>query len=358
MSHQATGNQQKALANAVYAAAAHIENLSTILSALERIEHKHVALKVVPEQYPVVGENLLGAIKEVLGDAATEEILGAWGEAYGIIADVFIRMENEMYRNSESAPGGWKGFREFVVDRKEKESDVITSFYLKPKDGKEIPEFSSGQYLTFRVEIPGLEYVHMRHYSLSDCSGNGYYRISVKREDANGNLPSGIVSNFLHHKAEPGFSLHIAAPAGDFYVTANHEERIVLLAGGVGITPLMSILNSLIKNNAKQPIVLLQAAQNSGIQAFRNHLTSVVKNHSNVTWQTCLSRPTDKDRLEHKLDREGRINLETLQNVLKNPEGDFYMCGPPSFLKDMKHYLVAWGVPEAKIHFEYFASFE
>jgi len=117
MTHQITGHQPKALADAVYAAAANIEDMSPIMSALERIGQKHRSLNIKPEHYPIVGENLLGAIKEILGDAATDEIMDAWADAYDVISDVFIRMENELYKNAETQPGGWAGFKDFVIDK-------------------------------------------------------------------------------------------------------------------------------------------------------------------------------------------------------------------------------------------------
>jgi nitric oxide dioxygenase len=359
MTHQVTGNQQKALANAVYAAAAHIENLSAIVTALERIEHKHRALQVVPEQYPIVGTNLLGAIKEVLGDAATEDILNAWGEAYGIIADIFIRMENEMYITSASIPGGWQGWREFIVDRKEKESDVITSFYLKPKDQKLIADYFPGQYLTFKMDIPGAEYTYMRHYSISDCAGKGYYRISVKREDAKDEIPAGIISNYLHQKISVGGSLFISVPAGDFYLAnSNSSEPVILIAGGIGITPLMAILNSIIKNTPKRQVVFIQATQNSKTQAFREYLQSVVNEHSNVTWFKVYSQPTEEDRRMKHYDKEGRIDSEWLKTILKNNEGDYYFCGVPDFMRALNRALTGLGVPNEKIHYEFFESFQ
>ena len=153
--HQITGHQPKALADAVYGAAANIEDFSQIIPVLERIGEKHRSLQIKPEHYPIVGENLLGAIKEVLGDAATNEIMDAWADAYEVIADVFIRMEDRMYKTTEATPGGWAGYRDFVVDKKVKESDLITSFYLKPKDEQQIAGFIPGQYITVKIEIPG-----------------------------------------------------------------------------------------------------------------------------------------------------------------------------------------------------------
>lgn len=118
--NQRQGKQQTALANAVYAAAANIDNLAAIIPVVKQIGQKHRALGVLPEHYPIVGENLLVAIKDVLGDAATDEIINAWAEAYGVIADAFIGIEQEMYREAKEQYGGWEGFRNFIVEKKSK----------------------------------------------------------------------------------------------------------------------------------------------------------------------------------------------------------------------------------------------
>lgn len=171
--NQKKGRQQAALANAVYAAAANIDNLSAIIPVVKQIGHKHRSLGVKAEHYPIVGENLLAAMKDVLGDAATPEILGAWKEAYGVIADAFISVEDEMYQEAENQPGGWRDFKPMRVERKVKESEVITSFYLTADDSTSLPAYESGQYISVRVKIPGEEYTHTRQYSLSDVSGKG-----------------------------------------------------------------------------------------------------------------------------------------------------------------------------------------
>ncbi len=199
MTHQKTGHQPRALANAVYGAAANIEDMSSIMPVLERIGQKHRSLQIKPEHYPIVGENLLMAIKDILGDAATDEIIGAWADAYEVISDVFIRMEDILYKTSETQKGGWAGFKPFIIEKKVKESEVITSFYLKPEDGGELPGFIPGQYITVKIEIPEEEYTHLRQYSLSDRPGTGYFRISVKREDPiEEGYPPGVVSTDLH----------------------------------------------------------------------------------------------------------------------------------------------------------------
>src|SRR5690625_2618839 len=139
--NQRKGDQPKALANTVYAAASHIDNLEAILPVVKQIGEKHRSLNIKPEHYPIVGKYLLRGIKDVLGDAATDDIMNAWERAYGAIADVFISVESAMYKEVKNAPGGWVDFRNFRVVKKVVESDVITSFYLAPADGGVFPPY-------------------------------------------------------------------------------------------------------------------------------------------------------------------------------------------------------------------------
>ena len=126
--HGEAGSQPKALAAAIVAYARNIEGLAALAPAVERIAQKHVGLNILPEHHPCVAEALLGAIKDTLGDAATEEILAAWREAYWYLAEVLIARERAIYEGLAAAPGGWTGWRDFRVERKERESEVITSF--------------------------------------------------------------------------------------------------------------------------------------------------------------------------------------------------------------------------------------
>lgn len=190
--NQKQGRQQRALAAAVYAAARYIDQLDAILPVVRQIGHKHRSLGIKPEQYPIVGKHLLLAIKDVLGDAATDEVITAWTEAYEAIASVFIQVEKELYDEAAAKHGGWRDFRRFVVVKKVKESGVITSFYLEPEDGKAISDYLPGQYVSVKLSIPGETYTHIRQYSLSDAPGKGYYRISVKREAATADKPPAL----------------------------------------------------------------------------------------------------------------------------------------------------------------------
>lgn len=202
--NQREGKQQTALANAVLAAAMNIDQLGNILPVVKQIAEKHRALGVLPEHYPIVGETLLAAIGQVLGDAATPEIIDAWAKAYGVIADAFIGVEAEKYREAAEIPGGWSGFRNFVVTKKVKESELITSFYLSPEDGGAIASYLPGQYITVRVQPEGEEYTHVRHYSLSSAPGQSYYRITVKREGEGPDkwLESYLLSFMMSYKWE------------------------------------------------------------------------------------------------------------------------------------------------------------
>ncbi|WP_453996561.1 NO-inducible flavohemoprotein [Bacillus nitroreducens] len=345
--NQRQGRQQTALANAVYAAAANIDNLGAILPVVKQIGQKHRALGVLPEHYPIVGENLLGAIKEVLGDAATDEIINAWAEAYGVIADAFIGVEKEMYDEAKQQPGGWEGFRNFVVDRKVKESDVITSFYLKPDDGKEISSYQAGQYLTVKVQPEGDQYTHLRHYSLSSAPGKDYYRISVKREE------HGVVSNYLHNELTEGDVIQVSAPAGDFVLDAKNTPAI-LISGGVGLTPMVSMLNTIVEQQPEREVMFIHGALNSNVHALKAEVEEIAAKHDNVKNFVVYSEPTEQDREVMNFDKEGFIDLEWLKATVDMKDADFYFCGPTPFMKMMYRSLKEWGVASENIHFEFF----
>ncbi len=346
--NQKQGRQQRALAGTVYAAAQYIDNLEAILPVVKQIAHKHRSLGIKAEHYPIVGKHLLMAIKDVLGAAATEEIINAWAEAYGVIADAFISVEAEMYDEASSQKGGWDGFRSFYVDRKVKESDVITSFYLKPADNKEIADFQPGQYISIKLEIDGEEYTHIRQYSLSDSPGKDYYRISVKREAGTPN-PDGVVSNYLHNTVTEGEILLVSAPAGDFVLDTQKDTPIVLLSGGVGLTPMLSMLKTVVEVQPERSVTFIHAAANGDVHALRAEVESL-----NVNTFFFYDSPTEEDRKNNRFDVEGYVTQEWLERNLTTPEADFYFCGPLPFMKTINRSLKDLGVEEERIHFEFF----
>ncbi|MGZ4160485.1 MAG: NO-inducible flavohemoprotein [Neobacillus sp.] len=350
--NQKQGRQQKALAGTVYAAAQYIDNLEAILPVVKQIAHKHRSLGIKPEHYPIVGKHLLLAIKDVLGDAATDEIIDAWAQAYNLIADAFISVEVEMYNESATQQGGWDGFRNFVVDRKVEESDVITSFYLKPEDQRGIASFIPGQYISIKLEINGEEFTHIRQYSLSDAPGKDYYRISVKREAGTAN-PDGMVSNFLHNDVNEGDILKVSAPAGDFVLDTEKDTPVVLLSGGVGLTPMMSMLKTVVEVQPERKVTFIHAAANGNVHALREEVETLsVLNQVNPFF--FYDSPTEEDRLNNRFDVEGYVTLEWLKENVSYQDADFYFCGPVPFMKAINRSLRELGVNEEKIHFEFF----
>jgi nitric oxide dioxygenase len=358
--HGEEGTQPRALAGAVHAYADHIDHLEELGPMVERIAQKHVALNIAPEHYPYVGEALLGALGDVLGQAATEEVVAAWTEAYQFLADLLIRREAELYDEARAQPGGWVGWREFVVDRVVPESEVITSFYLRPEDGGQLMAFRPGQYLTLRPELPGHGHL-VRNYSVSCAPGRDYYRISVKREDAPEDqpyAPPGMVSTYLHREVAPGATLPVSAPAGDFFLDGSGngagERPVVLLSGGVGLTPLMSMLDTLVDRGATRDIWYVHAALSGRHHAFREHLREVSAQHPNVRSYAFYEFPTVDDQVGSDYDRPGRITMDWLRHTVPIQEADFYFCGPRGFMRMLAIGLRALDVPEERIHFEFF----
>ena len=340
--NQEQGRQQNALANLVYAAAANIDNLEAVLPAVIQVANKHKSLNITPDQYPIVGYYLLGAIKEVLGDAATPEIIAAWGEAYGVIADVFIGIEKKMYDEAEQMDGGWKTFKDFTIVDKVVESDVITSLYLKPEDGQTLPSYKPGQYISIRVNIPGAEYTLLRQYSLSQAvtKTGDLYRISVKREDEFN--PNGVVSVYLHNKVNIGDTIEVSVPAGVFHLDTESKKPVTLISGGVGITPMMSMYETIANDSPERPVAFLHSSRTRKLQAFNDRLRAI---------NAVL--PASKYEVLYSEEGDGFINTEFLaSNVLEG--SDIYVCGPPAFMQSVIRDLYKIGIPEENIHFEFF----
>lgn len=338
--NQSQGRQQTALANTVYAAAANIDNLGAILPVVNQIAHKHRSLGITADQYPIVGHHLLGAIKEVLGDAATPEIIEAWGQTYGVIADVFINVEKEMYDAAEDQKGGWRTFKDFTIAEKVKESDIITSFYLKAADGKELPSYKAGQYITVRLQIPGEEYTLNRQYSLSQAETGDVYRISVKREQDFD--PNGKVSNYLHNEVNVGDTVEVSAPAGDFFLETESTNPVTFISGGVGITPMFAMYETLANTTPERPVAFLHSARTRQHQAFNDRLTNIDAELPSSTYKVLYSEEGD-----------GIFTPEFLaENVIEG--SDVYVCGPVGFMQFVLSELNKMGIPTEKVHYEFF----
>ena len=327
--HQQKGTQPRALANAVLAYAKHIDNPAVLMNAVTLIVNKHVALGVKAEHYPIVGECLLQAMKEVLGDAATPEIIDAWAAAYGQLADILINAEANLYAKQAMSTGGWEGQRAFTIAEKEQESELVTSFYLKPLDGKEIMAFKPGQYITLHLNLNGTTV--MRNYSLSDTPNGQHYRISVKREEG------GVVSNHLHKHLAVGDTVQLSPPCGEF-VLDDSKDPLVLITAGVGLTPAIAMLKAAA---GQREIRFIHACKNAAQHSFKNLTEQLSTQHSNITAEYIYEN------------QDGLIKHQTIEkNLPKNAQ--VYFLGPVGFMSAVKNMLGKLGVPAERQHFEFF----
>src|SRR5215207_5926719 len=350
--HGETGSQPKALAVSVLAYARNIDNLGALASRVERIAQKHVGLNILPEHYPAVAESLLGAIKDVLGEAATDEILTAWGEAYWLLADVLIAREAHIYRELASGEGGWSGWRDFTVEETRPESETIRSFVLVPADGGPVLRHRPGQYLTFTLDVPGAGLLK-RNYSISSGPNARSYRISVKREARPG-TPSGLASNWLHDQAEPGTRLRVAPPAGDFFLDETSDGPVVLLSGGVGLTPMMSMLESIVQSGSGRPVWYVHGAHDGRVHAMRDHVRDLATKGRNVTVRTYYEAPNASDVAGRDYDERGFISTDWLARNTPMADAVYYLCGPRPFLRAYVSGLARIGVPLQRIRYEFF----
>ena len=339
--HQASGEQQRALANAVLMYARHIDRLEALGPLVGQIVNKHVSLQILPEHYPIVGSCLLRAIREVLGaEIASDAVLDAWAAAYGQLAELLIGAEEQAYAANAEAPGGWRGARGFRLARKVVESEEIVSLYLAPEDGGALLDFLPGQYIGLRLTLDGEEL--RRNYSLSALGNGREYRISVKRE------AGGKVSNYLHDQLQPGERLELFAPAGDF-VLRESSKPLALISAGVGITPALSMLEA--AKGSGRPIHFIHCARHAGVHAFRAWVQAQSEAHPQVRHYVCYSEPRPGD----EADGEGLLSREQLAAWLPEERDlDAYFLGPTPFMAQVKKHLSELGVPASQSHYEFF----
>ncbi|MDM5090377.1 NO-inducible flavohemoprotein [Aeromonas bestiarum] len=347
LAHQRSGGQPLALFNAVAAYARNIDNLGALAGAVERIAHKHTGFMIQPEQYHIVGSHLLATLKELGGSAVTDEVLDAWGKAYGVLADIFIGRESEIYQERAAQAGGWQGARPFIIKEKRKESELITSFVLAPLDGKPVLHFKPGQYLSIKLAHPELEYQEIRQYSLSDAPNGRDYRISVKRE------PQGQVSNLLHDHLHAGDQVELMPPTGDFFLQADASTPVVLLSAGVGLTPMLSMLNQLLAKGHAADICWLHACEQGALHAFKEDIRHKHEQHDQLQSRVWYREPEAQDEQGKDYDFHGTMDLSQVAELLA-PQAHYYFCGPLGFMQAIKAQLSAAGIPADQLHYEVF----
>lgn len=356
MGHQRSGAQAQAqaLAGAVLAYAENIEDPSVLLPVVELIAHKHVSLNIQAPDYSIVGENLLHSISEVLNISMEDPLIAAWAAAYGQLADLFISTEKAIYDQHQQTKGSWLGWRNFKIAKKVVESDEITSFYLAPVDGGDLPNYEAGQYISVRVFVPELNLRQPRQYTLSTSPQADYLRISVKREDAKGELAEGWVSNTLHSLAE-GSEIEVSAPTGNFYLI-DSKKRNVFISGGVGLTPMIAMLNQLVTLDMPQPVTFIHACRSSQVHAMKQHIHDLKAKFPRLSTFTAYEFPHDGDVFGVDYEAAGRLDLASMDAALLPTTADYYLCGPMPFMAEQHKALVARGIPAENIHSEAFGT--
>jgi len=347
---QKYSKQATSLAHSVYAYAANINNLEVLLPVIERVAEKHVSVNVEAAQYLVIGEYLLAAIVGVLGeDVATPEVQAAWKEAYEFLADVFIKKENEIKERGAQQSGGWKGFRSFTITNIHPESDIISTFTMKPNDGDGLmKDWKAGQYCGLRMKFG--EEIHTRNYSCSSLPGEDEISISVKKELSD-NLelyPNGLVSNKLH-EMKVGDLVELTPPCGTFILPDQVAEShpLVFLGVGSGIVPILPLAEQAAKNFPNNQVVILQGARHESNLCFQSEFNNLAKSNDQVSYLEAVKRPKDENVSAQSLD------FDSLWALLPH-KGTYFFSGPMEWMDAFKAGLEKNEIPANQICFEFF----
>ncbi|HDA2438422.1 TPA: nitric oxide dioxygenase [Staphylococcus aureus] len=327
--NQKRGMQSSALAQAVMAAAVNIDNLSVIKPVIMPVAYKHCALQVYAEHYPIVGENLLKAIQDVTGLEEHDPVIQAWAKAYGVIADVFIQIEKEIYDQMM-----WIGFKPFKITNIKQESEDIKSFTVETEE-YDFSEFIPGQYITVDVSSDKLPYRAKRHYSIVSGDKN-HLTFGVKRDVTTEH--EGEVSTILHDEIKEGDMINLAAPVGGF-VLENTTEPQLFLGSGIGVTPLVAMYEAASAKGLDTQMV--QVAENEQHLPFKDNFNSIANHYDNAKLYT------------HLKGEQGYIDAEELKAFLAN-KPEIYICGGTKFLQSMIEALKSLNYDMDRVHYETF----
>ena len=251
------------------------------------------------------------------------------------------------------APTAPSRFERFRVERRTRESGTIMSFELVPVDGVRLLTFTPGQFVVLRLTLPDGERV-LRHYSLSgDPADTTRWRISVKREDGGGDMPPGRGSTYLHANVDVGAELELAGPAGAFVCDEGSERPVVLMSGGVGVTPMISMLHRLSRASHRR-VHFIHACENGAVHAFANEVRVLAAARDGIDVHVCYRQPLEDDSARGGFDSRGIVTRELLQSLLPLDDYDVYLCGPPGFMQANWRLLRGLGVARERIRHEFF----
>lgn len=344
--------QKRVVAEAMLNMLQNIELIQFFLKTERGFEKVSGYLPIQSEEFPLVGECLVQAIREELGSEATSNTIAAWKHVVEVVIEALIESQpNDSEKTKVTANG--EDFKSLVIDKRTIESDGVISLYLKPRQGETLPPFKPGQHVRVKVTLPGQKETHIRYFSLSDSPEKDYYRLTVKKGNPNSKEEL-TPTNYMYEGLKVGDEVIISQPAGSFILKQDSNDPVILLSGGVGITPMLSMLNAILATQPDRPVTFIHATANSKTHSFRSYLNKVAEKNGHVNVITLYDSPTEDDRSHQRFDMEGFLTSDYLQSILKNNEGDFYFCGPTPFMKLVYTILKEWGVPKKHIHYEYF----
>jgi len=279
--------------------------------------------------------------RSTLGDFSPNTLMtGTWEETAKVIEEQVKQDQWQIFKVSQ------------IID----ESEDIRSFYLKPKSEAPLPLFKAGQYLT--IKTPNEPSVSnkkslARTYTISSAPGESYYRISVKKE------PNGVVSSHLHNTLAQGDEVEIKAPRGDFYIDALEKRPAVLIAAGVGVTPMISmalhVYNESIRMRQLRPLTIIHAAKTSNSRAFSSEFKKLqALSNKKIRYISFLSKPSTSDKAGIDFNGFGRINADTYKQALPLDNYNFFLCGPAEFMQSQYNALSELGIQDSRIFAEAF----
>ncbi|KAI8950094.1 globin-like protein [Xylaria longipes] len=392
--HMHTGKQPRALTALILAFASNIVNISELTPKLERVAQKHVSLVIRPEHYEIVAKYLIRAFSAVLGPAMTPEVNAAWTKAYWLMAKMLTGREAIIYKEF----GSWTDWRPFTISKKKPETidGDLVSFNLTPVDGKPLPPYMPGQYVTIRLKIKGLKYYQLRQYSLSDAPRPDSYRITVKRDTGanEGSKPPsrqfgsldegppvssaassasdssigsvrprkpGLVSGILIDDFQVGDAVELTHPSGEFFLDTNNPDNspVVFISAGAGAAPMYAMLKTVSEQRNGRPMSWIQASRHD--VPFREQVEKIAQENPNIRLKFFRSRLADDDVISlASRFQEDFLGLNWEDLWLHNKMTQYFVCGPEKFMAEIGGHLQKQGIQTTRINYELYSvgSFE